>query len=72
MFGFQGGESPDTVARKRGHMADAQRKWRFLTNFDCSTIHTKGQLLTMVRVRSGISHIQAKQDVDAWMAGKEF
>ncbi|WP_191060361.1 hypothetical protein [Geminicoccus harenae] len=72
MFGFQGGESTDTVARKRGYMADAQRKWRFLTNFDCSTIHTEGQLLTMVRVRSGISHTQAKQDVDAWTAGKEF
>jgi hypothetical protein len=72
MFGFQGGESPDTVARKRRHMADSQQKWRFLTDFDCSTIHTEGQLLTMVRVRSGISHIQAKQDVDAWMAGKEF
>jgi len=38
MFGFQGGESADTVARKKGYMKDAQRKWRFLTNFDCSTI----------------------------------
>jgi hypothetical protein len=72
MFGFQGGESVDTIARKRGYMADAQQKWHFLTNFDCSTIKTEGQLLTMVKVRSGIPHIQAKQDVDAWMEGKEF
>jgi hypothetical protein len=53
-------------------MADAQRKWRFLTSLDCSTIHAEGQFLTMMRVRSGISPIQAKQDVDAWMAGKDF
>ena len=51
MFGFQGGESADTVARKKGYMKDAQRKWRFLTNFDCSTIKTGGQLRTMVTTR---------------------
>jgi hypothetical protein len=33
MFGFQGGESADTVARKKG-LQDAQQKWRFLTNCD--------------------------------------
>jgi len=72
MFGFQGGESADVIARKRGHMTNAQQQWPFLTNFDCSTIKTEGQLLTMVKIRSGISHIQAKQDVDAWMKGREF
>jgi hypothetical protein len=34
MFGFQGGESADTVARKKSYMKDAQQKWRFLTNLD--------------------------------------
>ena len=29
MFGFQGGESPDTVARKKGYMQDAQQRWGF-------------------------------------------
>ena len=72
MFGFQGGESIEVIARKRSHMADAQKKWPFLTNFDCSTIKTAGQLCTMVKIRSSISHLQAKQDVDAWMEGKEF
>jgi hypothetical protein len=72
MFGFQGGESADVIARKRSYMADAQQKWPFLTNFDCSTIKTSGQLLTMVKIRSSIPHLQAKQDVDAWMEGKEF
>lgn len=72
MFGFQGGESADTVARKKGYMQDAQREWRFLTNYDCSTITTEGQLCTMVATRSGISREQVKRDVDAWTKGKQF
>ena len=27
MFGFRGGESGDTVARKKGYMEDAQQRW---------------------------------------------
>jgi hypothetical protein len=72
MFGFQGGESADTVARKKGYMTDAQHQWRFLTNYDLSTIKTEGQLCAMVKTRSGISEEQAKRDVDAWMEGKQF
>jgi hypothetical protein len=72
MFGFQGGESADVVARKKGYMREAQQKWRFLTNFDCSTINTEGQLCSMVKTRSSISEEQAKQDVGAWMRGKQF
>ena len=37
MFGFRGGESADTVARKMGYMEDAQQRWPYLTNFDLST-----------------------------------
>jgi len=33
MFGFQGGESTDTVARKKGYMKDARHRWSFRTNF---------------------------------------
>jgi hypothetical protein len=29
MFGFQGGESADTVARKKGYMQEAQQRWGF-------------------------------------------
>jgi hypothetical protein len=72
MFGFQGGESADTVARKKGYMTDAQKKWRFLTNYDLSSIKTKGQLCSMVKTRSSISEEQAKSDVEAWMQGKQF
>jgi len=72
MFGFQGGESEDVVARKKGHMKDAQAKWPFLTNFDCSTIKTEGQLCAMVQVRASLSEAQAKQDVGAWMRGRQF
>jgi len=70
MFGFQGGESPDVVARKRSHMKDAQQKWHFLTSFDCSTIKTEGQLGSMVSTRSSISEDQATRDVTAWMHGR--
>lgn len=72
MFGFQGGESADTVARKKSYMKGAQEKWRFLTNFDCSSIKTEGQLCSMVKTRSGISEEQIKRNVDAWMEGKQF
>lgn len=72
MFGFQGGESTATVARKKGYMKDAQKKWRFLTNYDLSSIKTKGQLCSMVKTRSSISEEQAKRDVDAWIQGKQF
>ena len=72
VFGFQGGESPDTVARKEGYMKDAQHQWRFLTNYDLSTIKTGGQLCSMVKTRSGSTEEQAKRDVDAWIEGKQF
>ena len=72
MFGFQGGESADTVARKKGYMKDAQEKWRFLTNYDLSSIKTEGLLRSMVKTRSSISEAQAKSDVEAWMRGKQF
>ena len=72
MFGFQGGESGEVVARKHGHMKDAQQKWPFLTNFDCSTIKTEGQLCSMVKTRASMSDEQAKRDVGAWMQGRQF
>lgn len=72
MFGFQGGESTDIVERKKGYMKDAQKQWHFLTNFDCSTLRTEGQLAAMVKTRSGISDADAKHDVAEWMQGKQF
>jgi hypothetical protein len=72
MFGFQGGESADTVARKKGYLRDAQERWGFMTHFDLSTIKNEVQLSSMVKDRSGISEAQAKSDVQAWMQGKQF
>jgi hypothetical protein len=72
MFGFQGGESADTVTRKKGYMQEAQQRWGFMTNFDLSTIKNEVQLSSMVKERSGISEAQAKGDVQAWMRGKQF
>jgi hypothetical protein len=72
MFGFQGAESAETVARKRGYMAEAQQRWIFLTNFDASTIRNPLQLVSMVKDRTGRPRAEAEADVHAWMAGKTF
>ena len=72
MFGFQGGELPGTVARKKGYGQEAQKRWGFLTHFDLSTIKNEGQLSSMVRDRSGVAEAEAKKDVQAWMQGKQF
>jgi len=72
MFGFQGGESADTVARKKGYLRHAQDRWGFMTHFDLSTIKNEVQLTSMVKDRTGISEAQAKSDVQAWMQGKQF
>jgi predicted metal-dependent hydrolase len=47
-------------------------EWRFLTNYDLSSIKTEGQLRSMVKTRASISEVQAKRDVEAWMQGKQF
>jgi hypothetical protein len=72
MFGFQGGETPVTVARKRSYMRDAQRRWPFLTYFDASTVRNEIQLAALVADRSGRSRAEAEADVQAWTAGKQF
>lgn len=72
MFGFRGGESVETLARKKGYMKDAQKRWDFLTNFDLSTIKNEIQLRTMVKDRSSISEAHAQRDVQAWMQDKQF
>ncbi|MEJ1158944.1 hypothetical protein [Prosthecomicrobium sp. N25] len=72
MFGFSGGEAPETVIRKRGYMKDAQSRWAFLTHFDLSTIKNEEQLTSMVKDRSGHSDAEAARDVQSWMQGKQF
>jgi hypothetical protein len=72
MFGFQGGERPDTVARKKGYRQEAKKRWGFLTHFDLSTIRNEAQLSAMVQGRSGSSKALADSDVQAWTEGKKF
>jgi hypothetical protein len=72
MFGFRGGESADTVARKKGYMEDAQQRWPYLTNFDLSTIKNEVQLRSIVRDRYGLSENDAKVRVSEWGQGKKF
>jgi hypothetical protein len=72
MFGFQGGESVETVSRKKGYLRDAQKRWSFLTHYDLSTIKNEAQLRAMVKGRASLSDRQAESDVRAWMEGKQF
>ena len=72
MFGFRGGESADTVARKKRYMEDAQQRWPYLTNFDLSTIKNEVQLRSIVRDRYGLSENDAKDRVSQWGQGKQF
>jgi hypothetical protein len=72
MFGFRGGESAETVARKKRYMEDAQQRWPYLTNFDLSTIKNEVQLRSIVRDRYGLSENDAKDRVSQWGQGKQF
>lgn len=72
MFGFSGGESAETVLRKKGYRSSAQAKWPFLTTYDLSTIKTAGQLRAIVQTRASLSEQTAAADVGAWMEGKQF
>jgi hypothetical protein len=72
MFGYRGGETVETVQRKRGYGAEARAHWIFLTQYDISTIKNEEQLSAMIKIRSGISETAARDDVAAWMAGKQF
>ena len=72
MFGFRGGESGGTVARKKGYMEDAQQRWRYLTNFDLSTIKNEVQLRSIVKDRSSVTEAEARSDVQTWLNGKQF
>jgi len=72
MFGYQGGESQETVMRKTGYRDDAKRQWGCLTTMDLSQIKNEEQLVAMVKVRYGLPYETAKADVENWMAGKQF
>lgn len=72
MFGFDFAESAETLARKRGYLAEAQKRWPFLTHYDASTIKAPQPLVTMVQERSSRSRDDAERDVREWMAGKDL
>jgi hypothetical protein len=72
MFGFQGGETTDTVSRKRGYMREAQERWGPLTYLDLSTIKNEAQLVALVKERLNLPLAQVADDVKSWMLGKRF
>ena len=53
-------------------MAEAQKEWPFLTNFDLSTIKSEPQLIAIVKDRASLSRPDAEARVQAWMKGKDF
>jgi hypothetical protein len=63
MFGYQGGESNETVTRKIGYRSDAKRQWTCLTNLDLSQIKNEEQLITLVKVRYSLPYEAARADV---------
>jgi hypothetical protein len=72
MFGYQGGESDETVTRKIGYRSDAKRQWSCLTSLDLSQIKNAEQLISLVKVRYSLPYRMAKANVEGWMAGKQF
>jgi hypothetical protein len=72
MFGFSGGESAETVKRKRAYMVEARERWPFLTLFDASTIKSEVQLISLVRERTGVSRAEAELDVQSWTRDRQF
>lgn len=72
MFGFSGGESPETLARKRAHMVDARQRWPFITLYDASTVKSEGQLIALVKERTGVSREDAERDVQSWTRDRQF
>ena len=72
MFGYQGGESLETVTRKKAHMIAARERWYFLTNYDLTTVKNAAQLSALIGGRSSITDAQAEGEVAAWMVGKQF
>jgi hypothetical protein len=47
MFGFRGGESESTVARKIGYRTDARQTWNYVTTLDLSQIKNEEQLIAL-------------------------
>jgi len=72
MFGYRGGESADTVARKQGYMRDAKQRWAGVTTDDLSTITSPTQLCGIVQDRLGLPEAQVRSDVESLMQGKQF
>jgi hypothetical protein len=72
MFGYQGGESNETMTRKTQYRSDAKQCWSNLTSLDLSQVNNEEQLITLVKVRYSLSYEAAKADVESWTAGKQF
>jgi hypothetical protein len=72
MFGCSGGESAETVARKRRYMVEARERWPFITLFDASTIKSEAQLVSLVKDRTSVSRPDAERDVQSWTRNRQF
>lgn len=71
-FGFQGGDTAETVARRKRYMLEAQKQWPFLSELELSRIRNDVQLTSKIADCSGVSLERATSDVQIWMEGKQF
>ena len=72
MFGFQGGEAADTMARARRVTCRTPSSVGAFRPSSTVDDQERRQLSSMVKDRSGIPEAQAKSDVQSWMRGKQF
>jgi hypothetical protein len=61
--------SLDIVTHRLG---DAQAKWERLIPSDCSAVRTARDLAAAVRARYGLSHDQARREVEGWLRGDDL
>ena len=72
MFGFRGGESAETVARKKAYMKDAQQRWGCLTNFDLSTIKNEVQLRSIGETATASPKPRRRTPLREWVRGRNL
>ena len=62
MAGFEVARAPDTVARKKGYMQEAQQRWGFRPTSTCRRSRTNVQLSPMVKARFLVSRVHRPRE----------
>jgi hypothetical protein len=67
MFGYQGGESLETVTRKKAYRTAARERWNFLTSYDLTTVKNAAQLSALIQ-HNGRAGRRRSGCLDGWKA----